>query len=407
MKTVLRRLLYSCTGSSSLCQTTPRQRPIASLLAILLGASGISAAETEVLDLVTVHRQDDNTPVQVRAIYCNRGRAYTRLNMEEKELGHYRVSEFSWEPNDRVHIVVDSLNRYDPPDPQPVKKRVDFVVTEKPSFKPTTEIEETLLDRVSNKRGPRDDIVIFTELANRLRPRDPALARAADQYLWTAAGEVFGVGHTMDFDNAQGRFVPSDELKSAIGSYQQRSDDLDVTRRLDGATMQAVADRPHWWYLYPVNPAAEYHVAPDRPSLPVGFGELAGALDDSEIAFLAMNAERALARHQPGLSALLMDELAVRLRRHGSEDALSLAVAAEFETYEALGRVLSEREPTRYDPVQGKFVLSPSLAVGLKQFQAGEGLERTGEPRNPTLRALAGVESVGPYLTGLRVPEER
>jgi hypothetical protein len=168
-------------------------------------------------------------------------------------------------------------------------------------------------------------------------------------------------------------------------------ENIDVTGRLDGATLQAIAGKPYSYYLY------EYA----RP-LPMGGPDV--EMQPSEIAEatrilenLGANAEVAVARGDRALAVLLYGEMTQRFWRLGR---IREGRDAEQRSYELAADVLRVDEGTTYDPVQGKHVMTKGLVNAIREYQENQGLRVTGRLDYPTLQQLSG-KNVSPYMYGV------
>ncbi len=388
---------------SKVMQVRGRTECVAVVLALILtcGTTTLSAQTTIGLTQVIVRDEEGNGVASV---------IFRRLRSgHEEELRHTDNSGVLTldppEECDRYAKIraVPAMSRYYDSDPRDVSNRIEFTLSRRPDTEEDNAIVRGLRRRelVDN---PAVKLLIFSERAARARSRDPAFAAAAEERAYIAAGEVLDVSVPMYFDRTQDKLVASEALETAIGVYQAQND-LDLTRKLDVRTVEALTGRPYFEGLYGVHPGTIRPARTGEPKLPLNFTERVSELGDPALAVLAVNATNARTTGLTGLSALLFNELTARLGRISTDASLLLAVAAETELYRLAGQVLSIDQPIRYDPLQDGFVVSQPLSKQLRILQMDNGLEPTGRCDYATLRILAGGVNVAPYLTAVRVPE--
>ena len=310
------------------------------------------------------------------------------------------------EPYNR-HIKIRAVplaSRYYNSDRRDVSTEIEFTLSRRPDSEARSPVVRSLRQRESVE-DPAERLLVFSERAARARQSDPEFAAIAEERAFIAASEALNVPDPLYFDRDQGKVVPSQALETAIGAYQAQND-LGVTRKLDVRTIESLNGRPYWQVLYDVTASASWREHPAQPLVTNEFIDLVRELRDPKLEALAVNSTNARGIGRSGLSALLFNELTVRLRHFNTDDSRALAVIAEVELYRSAGQALSVDEPIRFDPLQSGFVVSQSLSARIRNLQRDNGIRATGRCDYATLRVIAEGEDVGPFLTAVRIPEQ-
>ena len=100
---------------------------------------------------------------------------------------------------------------------------------------------------------------------------------------------------------------------------------------------------------------------------------------------LRANADLLEKRDHNAEAALIYNELLKRLEVADAKQATQ----AQEKTYALFGKTLGHDEPTRYDRLQGKLVITPEFKQAIEEFQKSKGLPATGVLDYATLEAAA------------------
>ena len=370
------------------------------LIAVILTCSTkpLCAQETVDLSSVSVKEQQGRG---VKSVVIRRKHSGHEIQLRKRtnQEGMLDLDPFiTCEYDEMIRAIPESYLRYKPIVPKKVETNVELVAAIRISG------EEALSQRVSAPADAGKRVLYFTHQAARSRSEGSEGAVYAEQWAFLSAAELFNIEIAMYFDKNQGKVVASKELVDAIENYQRRGN-LSVTRQLDSQTVEALAGVPFWAVMYGIDSESGTSQAAPKLALTDDFVERVSGLGDPQLSMLAINATRAKLTGQSGLAALLFNEATIRLRSIGSDAARQLAAVTEVEMFQSMGDALVVEDPARYDPVQGKYVISPSLSDELERFQLNVGLEATGMADYLGLRSLAGGDNVGYYLTGVRLAE--
>lgn len=298
--------------------------------------------------------------------------------------------------NHRILVRPDAPLVYQQPEYQACKEKLLFVLKRWVGLAkiiakaPDRHVIKNLLNQVDALESEEEFgalALVYTELSNRFRRLNSDLADQMRQQAYLYAGRNLSIDGALAFDSAQKTSVMSRQLKTALVEFQQRMK-LTASARLDSATLQAMAGKPHWHFLYGYESASPIG-GPGPEVHPWEVEETRKIVEN-----LVVNAEVAVKKQDYGLAALLYTETA---QRFTDIDEIGAARNAEKESYSLVGRALGVKPATTYDPVQGKWVMSKELRRALKEYQAIQNLPVSGQLDYRTLRRLAGG-NVGQYL---------
>ena len=194
--------------------------------------------------------------------------------------------------------------------------------------------------------------------------------------------------------------APYPELERQI-RQEQATLGVPQTGRLDYATLAGTANREVHWFRHTAYMAID--AAPERRVGPVCNDLQAVHLDDgldeadAVVGKLIQAAQEKEDREEHGVAALLYNEAGAR-----SGDTGNVREYAAMEVYENVAREIGIHDAVWCDPEQGRFVMSPALLDGVREFQMRRSLEATGKLDYETLRELA-QDDVGLYLAGAGV----
>jgi len=310
----------------------------------------------------------------------------------------------------RIRIIPENIIRYE----QTKKKRCQSVVTYLVKLRGVNasavvlnakdkNIVVTLFDRAKEIRK-RDDygsaVLVYTELATRLRTKQPAIARNYEGLIPINAAKKLNVKNAVYVDPDTGKLLISSDLKHAIKDYQ-RFNGIKESGKLDNETVVKMAGNPNWVYLY------------KSSSSKSGLVLQAGIQDIQKekiiLNNLAKNIDEIEKTNNYSLAALLNTEYAARIRKLPKDIQAGIPLSAresEIKSYQLLGQYLKVDNPLYYDPVQNREVVSGEMGRALKNYQAQNSLKPTGTLSYATLQKMSG-ENISPYLYNIIAQEVR
>ena len=92
-------------------------------------------------------------------------------------------------------------------------------------------------------------------------------------------------------------------------------------------------------------------------------------------------------------AAMIYNEIFIRVLDSDEK----MAKDAEKKAYALFGKVLNNHEPTTFDPVQDKFVITPSLKADIEKYQESNNIKKTGDLNYGTL-SKAAEAPIGKYI---------
>ncbi len=223
---------------------------------------------------------------------------------------------------------------------------------------------------------------LYNEMASRLAPVDNELAddfssQAASA--WARAGGFPGTPVARD-----GGSILTQDFRAYVTQYQQ-SVGIESTGHLDYRTLESLADRKIYWFLYDVypEPITVPRISEQFECARLTLGDL--ALGKSPlVASLIRTADEMESTGKYGNAALLFNEAHARV-----VDDPEVAIFLEQRVYENAGRELKTLDPARCDPIQGRFVMSPQMVEAVRARQQDQ---PTGILDYKTLRSLADID---------------
>lgn len=92
-------------------------------------------------------------------------------------------------------------------------------------------------------------------------------------------------------------------------------------------------------------------------------------------------------------AAMIYNEIFIRVLDSDEK----MAKDAEKKVYVLFGKALNNHEPAKFDPIQGKIVITPSLKADIEKFQESNNIKKTGNLDYGTL-SKAAEAPVGLYI---------
>jgi hypothetical protein len=239
----------------------------------------------------------------------------------------------------------------------------------------------------------RSAALVYTELSVRFSDVAPALARAFRDEAYIRAGLVLEVDHPVTYQR-DGTFRLSHEFQSRLIEFQKENG-LKKTGNLDSAALSAMTDQDYSAFLFYRGSGIG---GPDLSNSVGGPDTTSGAgITEDElirtIKSLQASSQRALANKDYGRAAQLYTELSIRLRMPSDKRSVPQAVEAEAQAYKAAGQYFDIKQPTVFDPIQGKAVMSKLLVEEVRRFQIENRIPATGMLDYKTLRAMSSRET--------------
>ncbi len=228
--------------------------------------------------------------------------------------------------------------------------------------------------------------MLYNELAAQVSNADSGLSRDF------AERAVFAWADATNFEGDPVAPAGGNNLTKQFAEHvKQQLIGLESTGRLDFLAFAKTANRDVYWFLYDVHPnpaevpTRRQGIECARPAssvvndenLPTHVTALVEAAEKSEIA------------EEYGNAALLFNEAHARVG-----DDTVVAEYIEPRVYENAGRALNVSDPIRCDPIQKRFVMTPTMFEAVKAYQ---GEQATGILDYKTIRGLADID-VGPFL---------
>ena len=271
----------------------------------------------------------------------------------------------------------------------------EIVKLEPVNFATTNRETDNLLRNIDYVAAIEDEALmalLYNDLTGQVAPMDKSLSR---EY---AERTVSAFARATDFKGDPvgpvGGSVLTPEFFAHVAQHQQ-SVGLEPTGRVDYPTLAAEANHDVGWFRHDVYQQPDTVPTRDEPVQCVRLtsSDVSVEKESLLVAALVRAAEERESAAEYGNAALLFNEA----HGHITEDTMT-ATYTEQRVYENAGRVLNVPAPVSCDPLQRRFVMTPTMVEVIKAHQEEKPMaEEPGILGYSTLRSLAGID-VGPFL---------
>ena len=118
----------------------------------------------------------------------------------------------------------------------------------------------------------------------------------------------------------------------------------------------------------------------------------------SYVKILQKNAKIAIDLKDPATASLIFNEIAARARIY---DDTELSKSAEKNTIKFAAESLGFKNALKYDPLQGKNVITPEFSKKLKLYQDRNNIKATGDLDYKTLKTISG-KNISAYIYSVK-----